>query len=202
LRKLVLERKRLSCQYNRKRNPYLRFSILAIWSILLVAVFGFQLSGVVHANGGTVLYVQPSGLDSGGCDSWGNACTLQYALGLAVSGDEVWVSAGTYHPTSGTDRTISFVLISGVGVYGGFNGTESARQDRDPSANVTILSGDIGTIGNSADNSYHVVTGSGTDALPYWMDSPSPKGMQISTVAPAPMAAVFSMLVAARHCPT
>jgi predicted outer membrane repeat protein len=146
-----------------KKKPNLRLSILAIWSILLVAVFGFQLSGVVHANGGTVLYVQPSGLDSGGCDSWGNACTLQYALGLAVSGDEIWVSTGTYHPTSGTDRSISFVLISGVGIYGGFNGTESARENRDPSANVTILSGDIGTIGNSADNSYHVVTGSGTD---------------------------------------
>jgi predicted outer membrane repeat protein len=146
-----------------KKKPNLRLSILAIWSILLAAVFGFQLSGVVHANGGTVLYVQPSGLDSGGCNSWGNACTLQYALGLAVSGDEIWVSAGTYHPTGGTDRSISFGLISGVGVYGGFNGTESAREDRDPSANVTILSGDIGTIGNSADNSYHVVTGSGTD---------------------------------------
>ncbi len=44
----------------------------------------------------------------------------------------------------------------------GSNGTETALGQRDPVANVTILSGEIGAAGTS-DNSYHVVIGSGTN---------------------------------------
>jgi hypothetical protein len=49
-------------------------------------------------------------------------------------------------------------------VYGGFNGTESMLTERDPVTNVTILSGDIGVTDDISDNSYHVVTGGGTDS--------------------------------------
>ncbi len=52
----------------------------------------------------------------------------------------------------------TFALPAGVGVYGGFAGTETARAERDWTAHVTVLSGDIGTIGNAADNARHVVT--------------------------------------------
>lgn len=90
--------------------------------------------------------------------SWSDAYTdLQSALSAAAAGDEVWVAAGTYQPTAGADRGVSFVLKEGVALYGGFAGIETLRGDRDWVANVTTLSGDIGVAGDSADNSYHVV---------------------------------------------
>jgi hypothetical protein len=103
---------------------------------------------------------------------------LQSALSAASNGDEIWVAAGMYKPTTGTDRTISFTLRSGVAIYGGFAGTETLRSQRDLSANVTVLSGDINnndsqipiitdltTVTGNSDNSYHVVTGTNTSTL-------------------------------------
>ncbi|MGB8982233.1 MAG: clostripain-related cysteine peptidase, partial [Anaerolineales bacterium] len=110
-----------------------------------------------------IKYAEPGGLLDGSCDTWINACELRYALSAAVSGDEIWVMAGTYKPTDGTDRTISFVLKNGVALYGGFDGTETLRAQRDPGRHVSILSGDLGIVGTTTDNSYHVVVGSGTD---------------------------------------
>ena len=114
---------------------------------------------------GTVYRVVPGGITSGNCgDTWANGCDLQYALVTkSESGDELWVKTGTYKPTTTTDRAVSFMLKSGVEIYGGFNGTEMSRDERNWATNVTTLSGDIGTTGDNSDNSYHVVTGSGTN---------------------------------------
>jgi hypothetical protein len=91
--------------------------------------------------------------------SWADAFTdLQSALGVAVAGEEIWVAAGTYRPSAGTDRNATFTLKSGVALLGGFAGVEASRLLRDPAANPTILSGDIGVPGSAADNSLHVVT--------------------------------------------
>jgi len=46
----------------------------------------------------------------------------------------------------------------GLGVYGGFNGSETQLSQRDPRRNRTILSGDINVANDNSDNSYHVVT--------------------------------------------
>ena len=90
------------------------------------------------------------------------ACGLQYALtDMAAPGDELWVARGDYTPTTGADRTVSFQLQDGVALFGGFAMTETMRDQRDWVANVTTLSGDIGRSGDNADNSYHVVNGSG-----------------------------------------
>ena len=113
--------------------------------------------------GATTIYVRSSASGANNGTSWTDAYTsLQTALAAAVSTDEIWVAAGTYKPTATADRTISFAMKNGIGIYGGFAGTETMRSQRDPAANVTILSGDIGTAGIATDNSYHVVTSDGT----------------------------------------
>ncbi|PWH13133.1 MAG: hypothetical protein DDG59_14690 [Anaerolineae bacterium] len=128
---------------------------LALIGGLLIALSGsLWLVQPVRAAG--ALYVAPTPQGSGDCTSWANACTLQTALTNAVSGDEIWVKTGTYTP--GSDRTDSFLIQrDNVQLYGGFAGTETARNQRNWVANPTILSGDIGTVGDNSDNAYHVV---------------------------------------------
>jgi hypothetical protein len=114
--------------------------------------------------GCTVIYVNDTATGSHDGSSWANAYTdIQQALADAAARTyplnvQIWVAAGTYTPTSGTDRAASFRLINGVALYGGFAGSESALEDRDWRTHPTILSGDIGAAGDSADNSYHVVS--------------------------------------------
>ncbi|MEI7983049.1 MAG: hypothetical protein WCI71_15465, partial [Bacteroidota bacterium] len=125
-----------------------------------------------------IYYVKTTGSDANNGLSWANAkSTLQAALDLAVSTDQIWMAAGTYHPTSAydltnTSRYYHFRMKYGVAIYGGFAGTESAVTERTNfgagQANETKLSGDLlnndifnytnngyqGTTGN--DNCYHV----------------------------------------------
>jgi len=111
-----------------------------------------------------IIYVKADATGANNGTSWEDAYSdLQAALATAQSGDEIWVAAGAYQPTAGTDRTATFQLRSGVALYGGFAGGETDRDERDWEANVTILSGDIGNPEDASDNCYHVVTGSDTD---------------------------------------
>ena len=113
--------------------------------------------------------------------SWATAFdNLKDALHAAASSpgevNEIWVANGTYKPDLGSGaRSQSHHMVGGVGVYGGFAGIDSVkypggetlRSQRDPAANVTILSGDLNgddnTGGDNSENSYHVITGSGYD---------------------------------------
>ena len=125
--------------------------------LLLLCVFLFS-----SASEGATIYVKEGATGSGG--SWENATgNLKAALDGATGGDVLWVAKGTYKPHA-TDREASFVLKSGVELYGGFNGTESGLEQRDPAAYPTILTGNIGDPGNHDDNSYHVVYSSGVDS--------------------------------------
>jgi hypothetical protein len=110
--------------------------------------------------GDTIWKVRADADPGGDGLSWATAFdNPQGALALATAGDEIWVAAGTYTPTAGDDRAVSFVLVQGVGLYGGFDGTEEERDERDWGANPTVLSGAIGVPGDGSDNSYHVVLG-------------------------------------------
>ena len=110
------------------------------------------------------LYVKAGATGANTGLTWNDAFTdLQAALTYLCSGNltEIWVASGTYKPTSGTDRTISFAMKSGVAIYGGFLGTETALAQR-PAINLTTpssttLSGDLGTPGVNTDNAYHVI---------------------------------------------
>lgn len=105
------------------------------------------------------IYVRPGGAGAQNGTSWANAHSqLQTALTNAPGNSEIWVAAGTYRPDLGTNNpAMSFTLKNDVAIYGGFNGSETARDQRNYAANVTILSGDIGAPGVITDNTYHVV---------------------------------------------
>jgi predicted outer membrane repeat protein len=128
--------------------------------VLLAALAACALP-LATAHAATVIYVSPAGAGSASGADWADAATLPNALAAAVAGDQLWVQAGTYLP--GQARTAAFALKSGVAIYGGFAGDETDLQQRDPASNPTTLSGDIGTPGDAADNSYHVVVGRGVD---------------------------------------
>ena len=124
--------------------------VFAASALLCAAMTATTLAAVIYVNAAA------TGANNG--SSWANAYTsLQTALGAANASDELWVVAGTYKPHA-SDRTVSFDLKNGVGVYGGFVGTETVRSQRNPDVNITTLSGDIGTAGTATDNSFHVVT--------------------------------------------
>ncbi len=121
-----------------------------------------------------IRYVDPEarGLGNGRC--WQHAFNdLQQALDAAFDSGglvtEVWVAGGTYYPSRGGGRNATFGLVNGVQLYGGFEGTETSRDQRDIVANPTILSGDLlkndaeGGLTAHDDNAYHVVAGIGTD---------------------------------------
>lgn len=113
--------------------------------IAIVCALMCFLSGASWCN---VIYVHPSGSDTNTGDSWSAAKnTVQNALNNAYAGDEIWVSAGLY--ASETPGTISqkIVLKDQVSLYGGFAGIETTRQQRNPSANLTILDGTGSTSG-------------------------------------------------------
>jgi len=130
---------------------------------LFVCLFFLVNHVVAYAN---TLYVNDDASGNNDGTSWANAyLDLQSALTSATSGDDIWVAAGTYVPTTDTDRTATFQLKSGVAIYGGFAGTESTVSERDWATNTAILSGDIGAQGDDTDNSYHILTGSDSAAM-------------------------------------
>lgn len=107
-------------------------------------------------------HVNASATGNGTGLTWANAYTdLQAALSVVIPGDEIWVAAGQYKPTSGTSRTIAFTLRNGVNVFGGFSGVETSIDQRDIASNPTTLSGDIGNLGENGDNSHSVVKANG-----------------------------------------
>ena len=144
------------------KNPVLSTLLIAVLLISFTS-WGDASAQALRAeiqNG--VLYVKPGG--EGDCSSWDKACDLQDALTKSIVGDQIWAAEGTYKPTTGTDRSATFQLESGVALYGGFAGIETSLTERDWVNNLTTLSGNIGVPEITDDNSYHVVTGSDVDA--------------------------------------
>ncbi|MEZ0539052.1 choice-of-anchor Q domain-containing protein [Fibrella arboris] len=113
----------------------------------------------------TVRYVSATGTNAtpATATSWAAATSnLQGAIDASVAGDQVWVRSGTYKPGGGSpSASSSFSMKTGVAIYGGFAGTETTLNQRVLAATpTTILSGDIGTVGNSSDNCNNVINNS------------------------------------------
>jgi hypothetical protein len=119
---------------------------------------------LTFAGYGATLYVKHNATGANNGTSWANAYTdLQVALNAAAVNDKIWVVAGTYIPTqkptgvtSLDNRLQTFYLNKNVKLYGGFVGTETQLSQRNPAVNITILSGNIGAVGDNTDNCYHV----------------------------------------------
>ena len=126
---------------------------------LLVAAFFLLQSGLFAAT----WFVKPAGDDSNTGTSWGQAfLTIQKALQTAGAGDQIWVAAGIYYPDEGPGQTdnntgASFQLVSNVGLYGGFTGSETLLTQRNWMVNETVLDGDINQNASSSGNSINVV---------------------------------------------
>ncbi|MFN0015198.1 MAG: right-handed parallel beta-helix repeat-containing protein, partial [Saprospiraceae bacterium] len=106
-----------------------------------------------------IRYVRQGGSGTGDGFSWANASAdLQAMINASAAGDQVWVAAGTYKPTTSTSRNICFSMGNGVTIYGGFPGTGNPDMgDRDWVTYTAILSGDIGTANVDSDNSFVVI---------------------------------------------
>lgn len=101
---------------------------------------------IIVAAGAARLHVNSlaQGINNGA--DWVNAYSrLQTALTLAKDGDEIWVAKGVYSPALHVDS--AFLMVSGVKMYGGFKGIETALAERAADAserftvNETILHG-------------------------------------------------------------
>jgi phosphotriesterase-related protein len=133
-----------------------------------------------------IIYVDDDAAGANDGTSWENAYVyLQDALADANSAEkpvEIRVAQGIYKPDQGTNQTpgdqeATFQLINDVIIKGGFADVSEVDPDiRDVEINETILSGDLADNdidvndpvalsyeSTRFDNSYHVVTGSGTN---------------------------------------
>ncbi len=122
-------------------------------SVRKLAFLALVVSACGTANA-AICRVSPAGTGNG--STWAAAAPLQAAL-ADVNCDEIWARQGTYLPTSGGDRSISFAINRPLKLYGGFAGGETTLSQRSSDNRLTVLSGDIGVAGDSTDNSRHVV---------------------------------------------
>lgn len=104
--------------------------------------------------------------------SWDDAyTTIQDGIDNASNGDETWVAAGTY--------TEVITMSSGAGLFGGFDGTETSRSERDPDSNEVVIDGTgaassvvtIDTIVNATISGVTVTNGEATNGGGFFVDS-------------------------------
>ncbi|MEM8859194.1 MAG: choice-of-anchor Q domain-containing protein, partial [Chloroflexota bacterium] len=151
---------------------------LGFTSLLSFALFPTLSDGAIldAAPLSSIVYVDKNATGANNGSSWSNAYTdLQNALTNASSGDELWVATGVYTP--GASVANSFQLVDNLSLYGGFDGSETALDQRDWETNITVLSGDIDgddsadphgvvvtTTNQVGNNNYHVVVGNAADS--------------------------------------
>ncbi|OAQ39187.1 hypothetical protein A5893_11005 [Pedobacter psychrophilus] len=129
----------------------------------LILLFLLALT-ITHVNA-TVYYVKTTGSDAANGITWATAYkTVQKALEVAITNDEIWVASGNYVPTKNiagatvaNARDNTFYLTKNIKLYGGFAGTENNINQRIKDKNITILNGDFTANGIDNDNAYNVI---------------------------------------------
>ena len=147
----------------------MKASRMAVFCVFALLIASLGMSSTVQGapaaqTSGRIWYIKPVG-SGRSCASWTAPCILQTALEEAKPGDQIWVAAGTYKPTSGNDRLATFRLAPGVAVYGGFPAAGGTWAQRNWQKNKTTLSGEIGDVTKSSDNSESVVTASSSPGI-------------------------------------
>ena len=109
-----------------------------------------------------IIYVDKNAAGHNSGTNWENAyVNLNNALARANAGcgSEIWVTQGTYSPGNAVIDT--FQVSENAAIYGGFVGTEIARNQRNWISNKTILTGliDEGVGGNEVRNQIVVTMG-------------------------------------------
>lgn len=130
-----------------------------------------------------IFYVNINAANGGNGVTWDTAFnSLQDGLSAALDDDQIWVAQGIYFADEGVginlgDHLATFNLSNGKQLYGGFNGTETALDQRDVETNLTIISGDLDNDDSNkvngvtttyddlvGTNTYHLITSTGADA--------------------------------------
>jgi hypothetical protein len=110
---------------------------------VLLCSFGIAVNAQTYVN------ANATGANNG--TSWADAYTDLHSATYNTTSGEIWVAQGTYVPSKtftnnipGNNSLKTFRVQFNVQVYGGFNGTETALNQRDWKNNPTIISGDVG----------------------------------------------------------
>ena len=134
--------------------------------ILIVCTYGSAGAAIWRVDSG-------SGTDPADCmggDNWSTAFqTIQKAVSCSSNGDEIWLKGGTYYLSS------TIYVNRSVEIYGGFDGAETVRDQRDWVNNVTTVDGQ-GTVdhcfslSSSATLDGFTITGGNANGESLWDD--------------------------------
>lgn len=99
---------------------------------------------LINATFSKIILVDHAATGNNDGTTWINAYTkLEDAIASANSGDSIWLTEGTYTPSTSARNTYYTINKEDLSIFGGFAGTETSLDQRIIGANETILSGDI-----------------------------------------------------------
>ncbi len=126
-------------------NSFLCASIIrVVKSMALFWAACFVFCSAAAFGEGEVLYVDRNATGNGNGASWENAALrISDALtSTGAEGGEIWVAKGVYSE--------SITLKSNVRLYGGFEGDETNRSERDPLTRISCIDGSKARDGEAA----------------------------------------------------
>ncbi len=123
---------------------------VAVW--IPVAAAALSLCSTASGQPAYVRVVNAAAAPGGDGRTWATAINdLQRALDAAEGSGgavtEIWVARGTYTPSRPAGWYATFALLNGVGIYGGFAGSELRHEERDPATHISALSPSLGENG-------------------------------------------------------